>query len=71
MRERAAAVGGELRSGAASGGGFVVEAVLPVAAEAAALTEPRGESAPQASGEQSMSEPVRLRAPRRRAGNTA
>jgi signal transduction histidine kinase len=36
MRERAAAVGGELRTGAASGGGFVVEAVLPVAAEAAA-----------------------------------
>ncbi|HEX4659703.1 MAG TPA: histidine kinase [Streptosporangiaceae bacterium] len=36
MRERAAAVGGELRAGAANGGGFVVEAVLPVAAEAAA-----------------------------------
>jgi signal transduction histidine kinase len=36
MRERAAAVGGELRAGAASGGGFVVEAMLPVAAEAAA-----------------------------------
>jgi signal transduction histidine kinase len=36
MRERAAAVGGELRAGAASGGGFVVEATLPVAAEAAA-----------------------------------
>jgi signal transduction histidine kinase len=36
MRERAAAVGGELRTGAASGGGFVVEAMLPVAAEAAA-----------------------------------
>jgi signal transduction histidine kinase len=36
MRERAVAVGGELRTGAAGGGGFVVEAVLPVAAEAAA-----------------------------------
>jgi len=29
MRERAAAVGGELRSGPASGGGFLVEASLP------------------------------------------
>ncbi|GAA3968626.1 hypothetical protein GCM10023085_58750 [Actinomadura viridis] len=29
MRERAAAVGGELRSGAAAGGGFLVEARLP------------------------------------------
>jgi signal transduction histidine kinase len=36
MRERAAAVGGELRAGAAPGGGFVVEATLPAAAEAAA-----------------------------------
>jgi signal transduction histidine kinase len=36
MRERAAAVGGTLRTGAASGGGFVVEAVLPTAAQAAA-----------------------------------
>jgi len=36
MRERAAAVGGELRTGAAAGGGFVVEAVLPATAEAAA-----------------------------------
>jgi signal transduction histidine kinase len=36
MRERAMAVGGELRTGAANGGGFFVEAVLPVAAEAAA-----------------------------------
>src|SRR5262249_30394316 len=36
MRERAAAVGRELRTGAATGGGFVVEARLPVAAEAAA-----------------------------------
>jgi signal transduction histidine kinase len=31
MRERAAAVGGELRTGATGGGGFVVEAVLPAA----------------------------------------
>jgi signal transduction histidine kinase len=30
MRERAAAVGGELRTGGAAGGGFLVEAVLPV-----------------------------------------
>ena len=29
MRERAATVGGSLRTGAASGGGFLVEAVLP------------------------------------------
>jgi len=36
MRERAAAVGGQLSIGAAKGGGFVVEALLPVAAEAAA-----------------------------------
>jgi signal transduction histidine kinase len=36
MRERAAAVGGELHAGAGSGGGFVVEAVLPIATEAAA-----------------------------------
>ena len=36
MRERAAAVGGELRTGAANGGGFLVEATLPVSAEAAA-----------------------------------
>jgi signal transduction histidine kinase len=36
MRERAAAVGGRLRTGAATGGGFVVEARLPLAAEAAA-----------------------------------
>jgi signal transduction histidine kinase len=36
MRERAAAVGGELRTGSAHGGGFVVEATLPTAAEAAA-----------------------------------
>ena len=33
MRERAAAVGGELRTGAAGGGGFLVEATLPVKAE--------------------------------------
>jgi signal transduction histidine kinase len=36
MRERAAAVGGELRTGAGNGGGFVVEAVLPATAEVAA-----------------------------------
>jgi signal transduction histidine kinase len=36
MRERAAAVGGELRAGAGTSGGFVVEARLPFAAEAAA-----------------------------------
>ncbi|MFC7589844.1 ATP-binding protein [Nonomuraea antimicrobica] len=29
MRERAAAVGGELRTGPAPGGGFLVEAALP------------------------------------------
>jgi signal transduction histidine kinase len=33
MRERAAAVGGELRTGAAGGGGFLVEARLPVKTE--------------------------------------
>jgi signal transduction histidine kinase len=36
MRERAAAVGGELRTGAAPGGGFLVEAWLPAKADAAA-----------------------------------
>jgi signal transduction histidine kinase len=36
MRERAAAVGGELRTGAAHGGGFLVEAKLPAKADAAA-----------------------------------
>ena len=36
MRERAAAVGGDLRTGAAPGGGFLVEATLPTTAEAAA-----------------------------------
>jgi signal transduction histidine kinase len=36
MRERAAAVGGELRAGAAAAGGFLVEASLPTSAEAAA-----------------------------------
>ena len=36
MHERAAAVGGELRTGAAHGGGFLVEATLPTSAEAAA-----------------------------------
>ena len=34
MRERAAAVGGELRTGPAAGGGFLVEATLPAKAEA-------------------------------------
>lgn len=34
MRERATAVGGELRAGAATGGGFLVEAKLPAKAEA-------------------------------------
>jgi signal transduction histidine kinase len=34
MRERAAAVGGQLRSGPAAGGGFLVEATLPTRAEA-------------------------------------
>jgi signal transduction histidine kinase len=29
MRERAAAVGGELRTGPAAGGGFLVQATLP------------------------------------------
>ncbi len=36
MRERAAAVGGELRTGAAPGGGFLVEARLPAQADTAA-----------------------------------
>ncbi len=36
MRERAAAVGGDLRTGAAAGGGFLIEATLPATAEAAA-----------------------------------
>jgi signal transduction histidine kinase len=35
MRERAVAAGGELRTGAAPGGGFLVEARLPVATEQA------------------------------------
>nr|WP_208329398.1 sensor histidine kinase [Streptomyces sp. 846.5] len=34
MRERAAAVGGELRTGPAPGGGFLVETVLPTRSEA-------------------------------------
>jgi signal transduction histidine kinase len=34
MRERALAVGGQLRTGAAAGGGFLVEATLPATAEA-------------------------------------
>jgi signal transduction histidine kinase len=36
MRERAGAVGGQLRIGSAPGGGFIVEATLPIAAEEAA-----------------------------------
>jgi signal transduction histidine kinase len=35
MRERVAAAGGELRAGRAAGGGFLIEATLPVRAEAA------------------------------------
>ena len=35
MRERAAAAGGELRTGAAPGGGFLIEALLPVKVEVA------------------------------------
>jgi signal transduction histidine kinase len=35
MRERAASVGGELHTGPAPGGGFLIEATLPVKAEAA------------------------------------
>jgi signal transduction histidine kinase len=35
MRERAAAAGGQLRTGAAPGGGFLVEAILPAKPEAA------------------------------------
>jgi signal transduction histidine kinase len=42
MRERAAAVGGELRVGAAPGGGFLVEAELPGAADQPAVTEQQG-----------------------------
>jgi signal transduction histidine kinase len=34
MRERAAAAGGDLRTGAAPGGGFLIEATLPARAEA-------------------------------------
>jgi signal transduction histidine kinase len=34
MRERAAAVGGELRTGPATGGGFLIDATLPTKAEA-------------------------------------
>jgi signal transduction histidine kinase len=44
MRERALAVGGSLRTGAAPGGGFVVEAVLPAKPDAvvAGLRAPAG-----------------------------
>ena len=34
MRERAAAVGGELRTGPAAGGGFLVDATLPARIDA-------------------------------------
>ncbi|HYT79097.1 MAG TPA: ATP-binding protein [Actinomycetota bacterium] len=34
MRERAAAVGGKLRTGPAAGGGFLIEATLPAKAQA-------------------------------------
>jgi len=37
MRERAAAVGGELRTGAAPGGGFLIEAALPARVDQSAL----------------------------------
>jgi signal transduction histidine kinase len=33
MRERAAAAGGELRTGGAPGGGFLIEAMLPAKVE--------------------------------------
>jgi signal transduction histidine kinase len=33
MRERATAAGGELRTDAAAGGGFLIEATLPAKAE--------------------------------------
>ncbi len=38
MRERAAAAGGELRTGAAPGGGFLIEATLPAKAEMTLMT---------------------------------
>ncbi len=44
MRERATAVGGELRTGSAAGGGFVVEARLP----AGQVTEEVAQAAPSA-----------------------
>ncbi|MEU8109260.1 sensor histidine kinase [Nonomuraea muscovyensis] len=44
MRERAAAVGGELRTGPAPGGGFLVEARLPGPETAAALRAGGGEA---------------------------
>jgi hypothetical protein len=37
MRERAAIVGGTLRTGAAAGGGFVVEADLPLGSSGKAV----------------------------------
>ena len=40
MRERAAAAGGSLRTGAAPGGGFCVEAELPAKAPDTMTSEP-------------------------------
>ncbi|HYZ54970.1 MAG TPA: hypothetical protein VE733_15900, partial [Streptosporangiaceae bacterium] len=45
MRERAAAAGGQLRTGAAPGGGFLVEATLPAKPEAASASR-RGAALP-------------------------
>jgi signal transduction histidine kinase len=42
MRERAAMVGGALRTGVADGGGFVVEADLPTGPGAAVAARPAG-----------------------------
>ena len=50
MRERALAVGGSLRTGAAPGGGFSVEAVLPAKPETAAGAAPmRSAATPEVS----------------------
>ena len=50
MRERALAVGGSLRTGAAPGGGFCVEAVLPAKPETAAGAAPmRSAATPEVS----------------------
>ncbi|MFW6692664.1 sensor histidine kinase [Streptomyces sp. MAR4 CNX-425] len=52
MRERAAAVGGRLRSGPAVGGGFLLEATLPVQTPASpdATPDPSADTDPSASG---------------------